>query len=462
MEQPISSPADKPEISPSVETLRENLRLAEIEDSLESLKVDERVDLLEQVVEPSESKLSSFFDKASGNAKSILGAVLFAVASHGAVADVGDRKEIPGIGTFEHSQMAKKNMQAVVGFDLVGEAMKLGKTATLITPEKDKPTDLTIMHLGQTHKTEPKTNDEYRDRIVKSQAGIAELLKVATTSSTKVFAEGYIAEEREFTQQRRILKKFLDSMPTADAAIKTYNNFLTLPKTKYMIPELNKAMGDKLVSLGFKEDTPLSYSNGNETIVLLPSGLLPEDKAYTMPNDQQALMRGAVEMLDQSIALQMEPAETKETNSRAFAYIPGLQEKAGRLGNLLKILVPAPPIGTTQARIVNDAVKSLPEMTYWSSHTVIRASQIDECKKNVECSSLVKEIVDIDLPQAAKAIYDDREDAAVELIAKSALANHGQQKVFPLVYGSAHDFTRAIVKWNATHPTMQFNLVAVK
>lgn len=101
----------------------------------------------------------------------------------------------------------------------------------------------------------------------------------------------------------------------------------------------------------------------------------------------------------------------------------------------------------------------LPLISEYSAHEIEEAVIEDPCWSSEECKNIVDEITEEIIPAIQKAVMDDREDIAVAI---AEFAETSDQQSFPLVYGTAHDFTRAVLKWNEEHPYQQFNLVTVK
>jgi hypothetical protein len=429
-------------------------RIQNIGKQLEKLQVSDTITDFEEVLAAGRdvNKLSSLYDAATSRTKAILGGVLFATAFLGGSSSITETPatKIESDQTFEFLQGMKKDLVNMTGLDILKISNDAGRFVTYTKPTET--TALTIVHIGQTHKTTSENNFMFKDEIVQSQKEVAQILSAITMPSVKVFTEGYTETSMSFVEEDKSIVKKLTA-PTSFEDLKReytniWENHLFVDKAL-----LNKVMGDKLISLGFTETSPLGFTKGDQLLVLYPTGLLPEDKAYTEKNENQSIMAGATQLLNFKDAITLVPAETREGNAKAGILRSQLKAKGEQFGVFLNSY--AKQSTTMQA----SSQKPPMDISFYNSESIRSMSTSPECKKNNECTRLAKEIIEQDLPAIERAVMDDREDIAVELMAKAAKEG---QKVFPLVYGSAHDFNRAVDKWNMSHPEMRFNLVSIK
>ncbi len=425
-------------------------RVETIERQLGEARLDETIVSLENgVVAKDISALAAIYDSATANAKAILGAIVFAVASHGALTQTVQTVENPD-SSFEAHQMLKEAMQKVSGVDVLSEASKVKRSATLM--KADKETQLTIIHVGQVHKTLPEVNFRLRQQIIQSQKEVAQFLAATTTPATKVFAEGYTEKSMELVAEDKSALRSLENFSSFEELKLEYEK-IWKKHPDIDVALLNKVTGDKLSKMGFVEVSPLTYTKGVDMLVLYPTGLFPAEKGYMEMNDNASIVTGATQILNIQGSIKVEPAETSEGNAKSKVLGERLKVKGKELGVLFKSF----NASNTHYRYL--AQESLPNIGSYSAKTIQEISQLDPCKKSVKCQEIAAQIIYEDIPAIKRAVLNDREDIAVALIAKAA---QGEQKVFPLVYGSAHDFTAAVMRWNQKHPEMQFNLITVK
>ena len=170
----------KEELTP--EQLSQQERADKIEKLLESIPVDEDLEILEAVASKSLDKVSKLYERTSNYGRTILSAVIFAFASHGAFAqeskDVNQTDSNPSYETFVKQ---KEQIKEVVGYDIEAEAKKVNrKVVTSVLPEK--PEIFTIVNLGQTHDTTQEQNWNSRKQISRSQKEIAKFLSSVSKS----------------------------------------------------------------------------------------------------------------------------------------------------------------------------------------------------------------------------------------------------------------------------------------
>lgn len=361
-------------------------REMDIEKFLESTPMDENVQLLEVATSGNLEKLSKFYDNSSNYVRSILSVVVFAVASHGALAQEGPTNEEAAQDvTYEMHLKQKTEMKDLVGYDIEDEAKKVNRKVTLY--KSSNSTNATIVFLGQTHRSiDPEVNLRSNDQISRSQKEIANFLSVTTSSKTKVFIEGFYVDGKTIT--------FDDLQPSLHI-----NDFLDFKPAE-------------------KADTPKRIVEGVFTPLILKG--------------QQLACNLGIFGIDFS----------KGVNWESFSA-----NYKAKIDQNMKA-------GESATTMVFDMVFTPPNYNF-----IYALSERSFCKEDTECNRITKEIIEQNIPKARKILHDDREDDAVELIADQVKTG---QKVFPLVYGSGHNFTRAVKKWNESHPDKSFNLITVK
>lgn len=417
-------------------------------------KNNEEIHVAEDTVTASPAKLSGLYDKVEKKYKALLGAVVFAVSLQATVTATQEEKEAP-VSSVAFEQSAEKNaIKETVGFDVEQEAEKVGRKVKFYSPNGQ--TKFTIIHVGQIHSTYADANYAGRNEIAKSQTEVGSFLARNISAQSDVFVEGYTDDTDEYTRGMREEASHINNAKNFEAIGKAYREACSRYYDKQSTAILNKITGDKLITAGFREVSPLVYSDGEQNFYLIESGYSPVDKDYTVSNETGTALAGAANILSIKGQINIKPAETIEGNSKGFELQARLREK-GKL--LEKFFVSTDSRDSEYNSTIHKSFYSISESSADAEY--IRFSATSEfCKKSVECQKITKEIIEVDIPAIEKAVMEDREDIAVELIAKQTKTS--TQNVFPLVYGSAHDFTRAILKWNKAHPDEQFNLVTVK
>lgn len=437
-------PKESPPVIENAENEAEREKIKELSELLEAAsKNNEEIHVTEEALAAPE-KVALLYDAAPSKYKAFLGALVFAFASEAVAAPpVPETREEGASGQVT---LEKKRAEAVAS-DFIKKAQELGLSVETYAPLKAAAR--TIVHFGQTHDTVPEINYKYREEIAKSQASIASMLGTAPRGM-HVFVEGYSGESAEKTIELRETAELIKAAVTPEAIMETY---LTARKGLFTDDRsagvLNKITGDKLVSLGFKEISPSTYAKGSDVMTLYQTGFFPREKRYSVPNEAESSLAGAANILDAHGGAYIYPAETSDANYEPFKLRNMLTAKGAKLGEIFLSLSSARPVEE----------RSLPNLSDYSSITIEFAAKSDECRKNAECRQLAKEIMGKDIPALVKATFGDREDVAVKLIAGHASTT--EQAVFPLVYGAAHDFTYAVMKWNLENPTKQFNLVTI-
>ncbi len=88
--------------------------------------------------------------------------------------------------------------------------------------------------------------------------------------------------------------------------------------------------------------------------------------------------------------------------------------------------------------------------------------EIDKVKDTshpVEALKSVGSLINFNRSGIDKVIFDDRQKETVSIVGNET--ENGQQKVIPLVFGKAHNFTGDIRKYNETHQDHQLNLLSI-
>ena len=81
--------------------------------------------------------------------------------------------------------------------------------------------------------------------------------------------------------------------------------------------------------------------------------------------------------------------------------------------------------------------------------------QAEDKRLNDRGYDIVHDIIDLPEKERRKAIYDDRENFLVKLIAS-------QENPFQVTkYGAAHNFVDNVAQWNAENPDRKISLVVI-
>lgn len=461
--------------SPVIENKIEDVNqesIEKIEKALESFSPSPDIVILEEVVTATPTRLAELYDKSTASVKAILGAVLFAVtvqASAGQESQSVEKVE-PEL-SFSQTMEVKEKIKEITGIDIVAEAKKVNREVKLYTPEK--PVNTTIVYLGQSHHmVNSDVNFSRKKEIINSQREISTFLTSISSGydqKLKVFTEGYSEEYKKLFELFNDASELVKNISSFEDLKKNYESIEFVSGGERVMPTINKIFGDKLVSMGFEEVSPLNYVKGNQNFKLTPSGIFPKDKSYTETNDNQSLIVGATDILSVKGLIDIEPSEIFEVNIESQGQ--KIKEKLKRIeqifantfigeihenldGVLKSIINNSLPndIGQTRTNIFGG------DMGSYTSNFIKKLADSHDCKVNKECQELTREIIEKDIPELRKICLDKREDVAIEMIAKKIK----DEKFVSLVYGSGHDFTRAVKKWNDSHPEQQFNLVTVK
>jgi|GEM_PF-2751903 len=419
-------------------------------------KNNEDTHILEEAIIASPKALSALYDRVAKKYKTIIGALLFATIAHTSEAQHLSEDLKTQIIQLEESINAIGNevTEKRTGINFIKEAEKIGRN--VIFYMSGNATARTIVFIGQIHALSQEANSKYHVNIVKNQTKIGSFLVNITTSKMTVFIEGNVPED----------EASLKAVKEDSARIATTQNFVEFEKEYRKIyfsdnngyktnrAVLNKVAGDKLISLGFKETAPMVYHDGHNTFALYTTGFFPEGQSYRVSNEVESSMAGAARILYAEGQINIQPAETIESSSKSFVLRDKLREKGVVLGKLFASF----DSSNTYYQYLER--ENLPNIADYSTESLKQLAEDESCKKSVECQKIISEIIHEDIPAIKKAVMDDREDIAIELIAK--YAETSDQTYFPLVYGNLHDFTRAVKEWNEEHPEQQFNLVTVK
>lgn len=410
-------------------------------------KNNEEIHVVEEAIIAPVGKLSELYDKVEKKYKAMLAVLVFATSFQVGIANAQEEREVPlHEGSFEQTTEKREAIKKIVGFDVVKEAEKVGRHASVYLPKE--PTKFTIIHLGQTHNTTQEANYMLRSRIAKSQSEIASFLTQTTTPDTHVFVEGDTGKYSNDIVCLQQIVSYFDKHTLKEIEAVYHSSFGALGSLDSVVV-LNKIIVDKLTALGLKEVSPLIYSDGTNNFTLKPTPLFPPEKQNDVSAQDESNLAYSAKVLAVRGRIHIEPAETIEGNKGFQRLSAGLKEK----GRALEKFIVSP----NSMYLVKSNLSNLSE---YSAQYINTVAQSESCKESIECQKITKEIVEADIPAIKRAVFEDREDIAVELIAKQAKTSY--QNVFPLVYGKGHDFTRAVMEWNKAHPEEQFNLVTVK
>jgi hypothetical protein len=454
-----------------------SLRILGIENTLQEIQPDLEIVTAETLISRNEVKLSQIYTALSGRLRGIAGVALFALASQHAFSQETDThtrdtdiQQTQAIETsYDKFLEQKKLAESLVGYNIYNEAKKVGRSIELsVVPEK--PEVVTIVFLGQTHNTDEEQNWRSKNKISKSQKEIAKYLTATTTSDTKVFVENMFSQHAAFDVYRK-MGSDLTKASTAEEVLSIYKLYFEVD-----LATKNRLAGEKLESFGFVEVSPLMYKKGNIEYLLPQTGMFPADKARLVSNDIESTIGSSVLPLHAQGTIQLEPAEIGfdfGARKRQAKIMSHIESQVTRLSSLLSpfaVDFSKSLNNTSYAVTYKNAISEISKNTFtmfgFDDGTPQFFKLLAEksfCKENKECVEITKDLVEQQIPALKENIFKEREDEAVELIAKKAIGS--KQVVVPLVYGSAHDFTRAVKKWNENHPgvnDVRFNLITIK
>ncbi len=245
-----------------------------------------------------------------------------------------------------------------------------------------------------------------------------------------------------------------------------------------MFPDLdlstkNKIIAEKLTTMGFVEIEPLKYKKDDKEILLPSTGVFEFKHNKEVKSDVELNIMNSTLVLHAEGIVNFQPAEKSADED-------GARKKLNE--SLIELAIKTVRLAEVVSNFNFDFSKGVNSSSFSVNYKVEISQKINDgtlwgdiilgdsnlikdlagksfCKENIDCKKIVTEIIEKDIPKAEQEIYGEREDEAIELIAEQT---NSEQKVFPLVYGYKHDFTRAVKKWNDAHPEQQFNLVTVK
>jgi hypothetical protein len=437
---------------PTPEALKAG-NIEQIKDTLNGIPTPEEIAVSEVGTCGSMGKMSSLFKKVSQEGRAVLAACMFALSSQGAFAEAPRNVENPGSElTTEQVEARREELRALVGYDIVAKTLEIGRRIISIH-KPEKPTDRTIVFLGQTHNVNDKEADwENRKQVARSQKEIAKFVLGTTTPETKVFVENFFIEnnsirEAEKTMWSEITK--VDSLNGLFEVMQKYPNVETSLK--------NNLVAEKLKQLGFIETGPLVYEKGEEKVRLATTGIFPPAHNYTEPADIELNIMNSVLPLSTRGLVNFQPAERLDGARKLLSdTTSNIVTNFSRIADILPF--------TYNTRI-RHAVKTgdfgnlnadgVPEL-------VDQVAKDPVCSTG-ECRNLMQEMTGKHIPNLGRAVFEHRENESIQILAQGIQGS--DQKVIPLIYGSAHDFVRAVQEWNAAHQgegEVRFNLVTVK
>ncbi len=439
-------------------------RVQAMEGLLQTIKPDEHIAVAESITSTSLDSLSRLYDTTTGTLKTVLAASVFALASNGACAQGQEMIQVDQGMSYEQFKSERQRVNALLGYDVYAEAQKVGRRVTSYIPEK--PGTHTIVFIGQVHESENKENNwRLRKSKARSQQEVAQFLQATTTPGAKVFIENFFSSDKEAFDNYRLMATFLSKASSGEQVFDTLARYPALNQGVK-----NKLAGERLQELGFEETSPFTYQKGTKTFRLPAAGYFPGDKNYKVSSDIESAMTDAALQLQAKARIDLEPAEIGyEGGARKHLaeIVQRMTERAKDLANSLSPLAVDFSQGVDRNSFaVNYKIgiqKSISsqenpaDFAATTSEILQKLARTDFCKKDAKCIHLVKQIVDEDIPLLHKVIHDEREDEAVEIIAKHAMST--DQKVFPLVYGSAHSFIQAVKRYEGA---IRFNIVTVK
>lgn len=296
-----------------------------------------------------------------------------------------------------------------------------------------------VVHIGQSHYLEGLQWTKHADTVEASQRRVESLLlhlNQMDPSTTNIFHEGICDNQiSDFCEDVRT--KIEDSLRAGN-----YKAVETLHED--MEPKLSKAWARTLVAYLFKTRIDSLAPNAPELISLSTrlSQTLGEDlkNLYIGSASDKMLVEGKVRML---------PAERERT----------MDEKE-KLDSKLKSH--KHEISVTH-QLIADRSKELQKLTeQHAAKKIIRkeaqklGGEIAGLK--VKALELQKQFDEVLMPEYEEMIFTGREDDALEKIDELA---DSTQKIIPLVYGRAHDFSDNIKKYNLEHPDHKIGLIQI-
>jgi len=310
------------------------------------------------------------------------------------------------------------------GFDIYSMADRANFKVEIQVPNVNNEY---IIHIGQKHHTEgvEKKADKVRG-VIRIQKDIEKVLSdFANQGENSIFNEGYTIEtSREYPDDcykslKSLLKKIRPSRDCFERLSEGYESDVKyypkdssildslITKSKYLFRQRAFSLKEELVLSGdFDIETEKAFNNCIQT--------LQAENDLVEFGDDSIYLYGAVEKLELDEFIKKLPAETREGNKNAFKY--------------------------------DDEMERVSQSYLKADFSVL---SLEEIKKVEEEYFKVKKDADT-------AILDDREDIAIELIRSH---NDIQNNIHIVVYGSAHDFTNNILKYNSNNPESPFGLI---
>lgn len=440
-----------------------NERIRIIKDQLAQIPQDETFTILEAALNAkTTSQIGELYDRTTSRLRGVLGMIVFATAFAGTSAFIKDPKEEmhESEQTFEYVQKMKKDLMDITGVDILQIAQEIGRSVVYM--KADSPTAKTIIHVGQSHNILQKEKVyKVKDEITMSQSQIANFLSNPAFKGSVVFSEGLVEESGSFVSALSDLKPYLATL-SLEQAKSWYITSVNSYRSPQEIATANSVMLEKLKEGGYSEVSPMVFEKDGDIFILTATGYLPDDKSYTVNAVTDILIEGAGTMLNATGVIKLVPAETSSASIASAPILKEIEKKVsiintffqGNKAESLKFRLEG------KSKIIETIMQDPYSLLSLSAYGISKITQDKGCKNSPECKQAVSAITDTLIPEFRKAVDETRENTAVELIAKYA-KEHPGTKVFPLIYGTAHDFTDVVIKWNATH-LEQFNLVTVK
>ncbi len=286
-----------------------------------------------------------------------------------------------------------------------------------------------ILHIGQIHSTPYNlTNAAQRARVINYQKSIAELISLIVNeqpSTTNVFSEGFTTEDESICNEIRLnVKRDLDKLALDINSYRTLSALYTehsrgLTHLKMFMTQLNYLFRSKLNEMEkyFESHSEVvAHFNGQEKwdfeqslkdareIFIGTEAEGEEDAIFYYGGDAKLFLDGKI---------YRKAAEARASNKAAF-----------KIDDL-----------------IDDAIEKM-----------------NDVKTKEELNRSVMEIAKLRASEE-KLTYDIREDVALRILGDFGATNN--QQVIPLVYGTSHDFSDNVLKWNKSHPKQPFGLIKV-
>lgn len=445
-----------------INQLERNRRIEEI---LKLAAISEDVLVGEAIALKSFKQLDLLFGSVSKKGRAIIAACVFALSSHGAFGqeDQSVDNVVPDL-TYEQVVKQKQELNDLVGYDIVSEAKKVGREVASVY--RESKADRTVVFLGQMHVSSRESNWEYKDNIIRSQKEIAAFLSSTTTPKTKVFLEGHSQDNGLSLSDYRKAVNYIKDIPF-DGLSRVYSDY------KFTVDNatLNKIVRERLLELGFVEVSPRRYVKDDVDFMLPPVNFFEQQRTNEVSSEVESGLQSSALLLHAKGVIDVMYGEKSiipgsagyKLRSELKSLSQATRDLSAILGNFGVDFSSGLDLGSFSMNyktVISSDVKKPAEVALSQDKVKFYSGLASKsfCKIDVSCVRIVNEITKKIIPAVSRYIFSERENETLEMISELS----GDQKVIPLVYGSAHDFTNAIKRWNKLNPGKGFNLVTIK